>query len=179
MLAQVLKHIWFKKLADTDDHQARLEAFYGPQAQAYDSFRSKFLWGRKPMLAACAARLEGQDGLVWVDLGGGTGENVALMAKYIDLSRFKKIYVVDLTPSLCAQVRRRTARTPAHQPCAWAACQWPADRPLADLTCTAGTAQGGRSGVDQRHRGRRRRLPVGTARGSHRQPGHLLLLPVE
>ena len=62
-----------------------------------------------PMLAACAARLrdgaaaEGAD-MVWVDLGGGTGENVDLMAQYIDLSRFKAIYVVDLCHSLCEQV---------------------------------------------------------------------------
>ena len=61
------------------------------------------------MLAACAARLrdgaaaEGAD-MVWVDLGGGTGENVDLMAQYIDLSRFKAIYVVDLCHSLCEQV---------------------------------------------------------------------------
>ena len=38
-----------------------------------DNFRSKFLWGRKPMLAACAARLADKTDLVWVDLGGGTG----------------------------------------------------------------------------------------------------------
>lgn len=42
---------------------------------------------------------------VWVDCGGGTGENVALMADYIDLSSFSHIYVVDLCPSLCAQAR--------------------------------------------------------------------------
>ena len=80
-----------------------------PTPTADDSFRSKFLWGRKPMLAACAARLrEGVEGadMVWVDLGGGTGENVDLMAQYMDLSRFKKIYVVDLCHSLCEQVRR-------------------------------------------------------------------------
>ena len=40
---------------------------------ADDSFRTNFLWGRKPMLAACAVRLEEQRELVWVDLGGGTG----------------------------------------------------------------------------------------------------------
>lgn len=44
-------------------------------------------------------------GQVWVDLGGGTGENVAMMSHYIDLSRFKQIYVVDLCKSLCQQVR--------------------------------------------------------------------------
>ena len=56
------------------------------------------------MLAACAARLRGQQGMVWVDLGGGTGENVDLMASYIDLPAFKQIYVVDLCKSLCEQV---------------------------------------------------------------------------
>lgn len=30
----VLKNIWFKKLADTDDHAARLEQFYKDQAHA-------------------------------------------------------------------------------------------------------------------------------------------------
>lgn len=38
-----------------------------------DKFRKHFLWGRRPMLAACAARLQGQSNMVWVDLGGGTG----------------------------------------------------------------------------------------------------------
>jgi hypothetical protein len=38
-----------------------------------DRFRSSFLWGRKQMLAAVAARLRHQTDLVWVDLGGGTG----------------------------------------------------------------------------------------------------------
>lgn len=44
------------------------------QRSADDRFRSSFLWGRKPLLAACAARLQhhGND-LIWVDLGGGTG----------------------------------------------------------------------------------------------------------
>lgn len=40
---------------------------------ADDRFRSSFLWGRKQMLAAVAARLRHQSDLVWVDLGGGTG----------------------------------------------------------------------------------------------------------
>ena len=97
----VLKSIWFNK-ASGDDHAERLENFYGPQAEACkcrandarcnfmkalflwscadpvgffadDNFRSKFLWGRKPMLAACAARLAERNDLVWVDVGGGTG----------------------------------------------------------------------------------------------------------
>jgi betaine lipid synthase len=80
-----------------------------PHSGADDAFRSRFLWGRKPMLAACAARLHDQDNLVWVDLGGGTGENVALMADYLPLSQFKHIYVVDLCASLCDQARKKVA----------------------------------------------------------------------
>ncbi|WPT16758.1 hypothetical protein PSENEW3_00004766 [Picochlorum sp. SENEW3] len=108
----VLKNIWFKKLAKTESHAERLEQFYGPQAHAYDGFRSNFLWGRKPLLASCAARLEdiaSTDDMVWVDLGGGTGENVSMMSEYMDLSKFKKIYVVDLCSSLCEQARKKVA----------------------------------------------------------------------
>ncbi len=71
---------------------------------ADDRFRSAFLWGRKPMLAALAARLRGQGELVWVDLGGGTAANVEMMLDYLPLKQFKAIYVVDLCSSLCAQV---------------------------------------------------------------------------
>jgi len=101
-------------LAKTEDHAERLEQFYGPQAHAYDSFRSKFLWGRKPLLAACAARLEGLSDIVWVDVGGGTGENVSLMSQYIDLSKFKHIYVVDLCSSLCEQARKKVKENKWH-----------------------------------------------------------------
>jgi betaine lipid synthase len=108
--AVVLKNIWFSSLKKSGDHAERLEKFYGPQAHAYDGFRSKFLWGRQPLLASCAARLE--EARVWVDLGGGTGENVLLMTKYKDISVFDKIYVVDLCPSLCDIARRKLAEYP-------------------------------------------------------------------
>eukprot|EP00898_Chlorokybus_atmophyticus_P007323 jgi/Chlat1/7592/Chrsp63S07076 len=107
----VLRAIWLKP-ASGDDHKARLESFYGPQAHAYDRFRSSFLWGRRPMLAASAARLKdaGVNGAVWVDLGGGTGENVAMMADYMPLSNFKKIYIVDLCPSLCKVAKEKAIK---------------------------------------------------------------------
>jgi betaine lipid synthase len=44
---------------------------------ADDKFRANFLWGRRPMLAACAARLRERNDLVWVDLGAGTGVSAA------------------------------------------------------------------------------------------------------
>mmetsp|Transcript_20159 Transcript_20159/g.56144 ORF Transcript_20159/g.56144 Transcript_20159/m.56144 type:complete len:687 (-) Transcript_20159:861-2921(-) len=102
----VLKHIWFSK-AQGDDHASRLENFYGPQAKAYDKFRANFLWGRKPMLAACAARLAQRRDLIWVDLGGGTGENVDMMFEYLPMECFKAIYVVDLCHSLCEVAKQK------------------------------------------------------------------------
>jgi betaine lipid synthase len=45
-----------------------------------------------------------------VDVGGGTGENVSLMAKYMDLSTFDTIYIVDLCESLCDQARAKVDR---------------------------------------------------------------------
>jgi len=77
--------------------------------RADDGFRSKFLWGREPLLATCAARLDLEEcsDAIWVDLGGGTGENVSLMEKYMDISKFKKIYIVDLCSSLCEQARKK------------------------------------------------------------------------
>eukprot|EP00897_Mesotaenium_endlicherianum_P008660 jgi/Mesen1/7822/ME000417S07135 len=106
---QCLSSMWFKKI-NGGTHKERLESFYGPQAHAYDRFRANFLHGRKPMLAACAARLRGSTGLVWVDLGGGTAENVDMMSEYIDLDAFDKIYVVDITPSLCEVARQKVKK---------------------------------------------------------------------
>lgn len=96
----VLKSIWLKPLTGAD-HAARLENFYGPQAGAYDSYRANLLWGRERLVQATSARLAERSDMVWVDLGGGTAENVKYMEKYINLKKFAKIYVVDLCPSLC------------------------------------------------------------------------------
>lgn len=62
------------------------------------------------MLAACAARLRGATGLVWVDMGGGTAENVEMMSHILDLSVFDKIYVVDICSALCEVARQKVHR---------------------------------------------------------------------
>eukprot|EP00250_Pteridium_aquilinum_P015018 c22330_g1_i1 orf=364-1188(-) len=106
---QVLKSMWFAKISGSS-HKERLESFYGPQADAYDHFRSRFLHGRDGMLRACAKKMlevEGSDELVWVDLGGGTAENVKSMSKYIDLEKFQKIYVVDICGPLCDVAKKK------------------------------------------------------------------------
>ena len=47
-------------------------------------------------------------GAVWIDFGGGTGANLELLGERIH--DFKKIYVVDLTPSLLRVARQRIDR---------------------------------------------------------------------
>ncbi|KAJ7518535.1 hypothetical protein O6H91_21G073200 [Diphasiastrum complanatum] len=106
---QCLKTMWFGKISG-DSHKERLEAFYESQADAYDSFRAEFLHGRRRMLASCAARLRGSTDMVWVDLGGGTAENVKTMSEYMSLSAFKKIYVVDLCSSLCRVATKKVEK---------------------------------------------------------------------
>jgi ubiquinone/menaquinone biosynthesis C-methylase UbiE len=59
------------------------------------------------MLASCAARLRGSTGLTWVDMGGGTAENVDMMSQLIDLESFEKIYVVDICSALCEVARQK------------------------------------------------------------------------
>ncbi|KAL2643503.1 hypothetical protein R1flu_011090 [Riccia fluitans] len=106
---QCLSSMWFKKI-NGRTHKERLEAFYNPQAEAYDRFRANFLHGRQPLMAACAARLRGSTNMTWVDLGGGTAENVDMMSQLIDLASFDKIYVVDMCSSLCKVARDKVKR---------------------------------------------------------------------
>ena len=47
---------------------------------------------------------------MWVDLGGGTGANVEMMARHLPIEQLRAVYIVDLCPSLCEQARARVAR---------------------------------------------------------------------
>jgi betaine lipid synthase len=105
---KVLYNLWFKPLKKSKSHQDRLESFYSGQASLYDSFRQNFLWGREHTISIVSSYLDSNErDLVWVDMGGGTGENVYMMLDNIPLSRFKKIYIVDLCPSLCEQAENK------------------------------------------------------------------------
>jgi S-adenosylmethionine-diacylgycerolhomoserine-N-methlytransferase len=84
----------------------RLEAFYGPQADRYDSFRERLLAGRRELIALLAP----PDGAHVVELGGGTGQNLDFFGDR--LGRMGSVEVVDLCPSLLAQARQRTAGRP-------------------------------------------------------------------
>ncbi|KAJ3030274.1 hypothetical protein HDV00_008989 [Rhizophlyctis rosea] len=116
---------------DADQHQQRLEKFYEGQAEVYDVTRRRLLRGRGTMLKLCAAQLcqyyecnrntatsqtakpnteKDERRCAWIDIGGGTGENVEKMNKYMPISNFFRIYVVDITPSLCRVAEERFKR---------------------------------------------------------------------
>ena len=99
---KVLYHMALKPVRGKD-HAARLESFYGGQAEAYDDFRRRLLQGREELYHAVPVPAGG----VWVDMGGGTAANLEFMGERVN--ELGKIYVVDLSPSLLAVAEKRIA----------------------------------------------------------------------
>ena len=97
---KVLYHLLLKPVRGKD-HAARMESFYAGQADAYDNFRRRLLHGREMLWSEIDVPENG----VWVDMGGGTGANLEYFGS--SLSRLKKIYVVDVSPSLLSVARQR------------------------------------------------------------------------
>ncbi|KAJ1565700.1 hypothetical protein HK096_000037 [Nowakowskiella sp. JEL0078] len=46
----------------------------------------------------------------WIDVGGGTGENIERMNQFFPIQNFDRVYLVDITPSLCEVARKRFER---------------------------------------------------------------------
>lgn len=90
-------------LPRTGSHAERLEGFYAPQAERYDAFRSRLLHGRDGLIEAleipAAARV--------VELGCGTGCNLAAIEKVRPVATLTRIQLVDLCPALLAVARQR------------------------------------------------------------------------
>lgn len=101
-----------KTKAKPHKQQQALEHFYSNQAHVYDSTRRLLLKGREDCLRLAAAHLCSHEDLVWVDIGGGTGQNIEMMNDIVPLASFKQVYLVDLLPSLCAIARSRFAGKP-------------------------------------------------------------------
>ena len=95
-----LRHLLFTR-ASGETHRERLDAFYRGQASGYDDFRKRLLKGREELVS----RLPLVPGAVWVDLGGGTGANLAMADER--LAGLQKAYVVDLCPALAEVARAR------------------------------------------------------------------------
>ena len=58
-----------------------------------------------PTFLSCAGKR-----FAWVDVGGGTGENIERMNQFFPISNFERVYLVDITPSLCDIARKRFQR---------------------------------------------------------------------
>lgn len=84
-------------------HAERLNGFYGPQAERYDHFRERLLHGRRELLVELGTHLRAGDGIV--ELGAGTGRNLAFLEGRID--ELERIELVDLCAPLLEQARRR------------------------------------------------------------------------
>jgi S-adenosylmethionine-diacylgycerolhomoserine-N-methlytransferase len=84
-------------------HAESLQAFYGPQAAGYDSFRERLLAGRRELIGM----LSPPAGARIVELGGGTGHNLGYFGE--GLARCAGVEIVDLCPALLAEARRRWA----------------------------------------------------------------------
>jgi S-adenosylmethionine-diacylgycerolhomoserine-N-methlytransferase len=82
-------------------HADRLARFYGPQAARYDDFRERLLHGRRELVEA----LPVGTGDRVVELGGGTGRNLAFFGER--LPGIACARVVDLCEPLLEVARRR------------------------------------------------------------------------
>lgn len=75
--AKFAYYCFLKPLGTNDGQKSRLEKFYEGQAVVYDQSRDKLLQGRQKMLRLLAAEINSRKsmspGLIWVDVGGGTG----------------------------------------------------------------------------------------------------------
>lgn len=100
---RILYHLAFKPVRGRN-HAERLESFYGGQAELYDGFRQRLLQGRRELWET----LPTPEGGTWVDLGGGTGANLEFFGPRIESLR--RLYVVDLSPSLLRIAQERIDR---------------------------------------------------------------------
>ena len=84
-------------------HAERMDGFYRGQAAGYDDFRRRLLPARDRLFGL----LEAPRGGVWIDMGGGTAQNLEALSDRI--STLQKIYVIDLATSLLRVARQRAS----------------------------------------------------------------------
>jgi S-adenosylmethionine-diacylgycerolhomoserine-N-methlytransferase len=82
-------------------HAQQLQAFYGPQAEHYDDFRDRLLPGRAELIG----RLTLPPKARVIELGGGTGRNLAFFGDRLD--GFESVEIVDLCSALLDVARKR------------------------------------------------------------------------
>merc|ERR1712224_309884 len=82
-----------------------MEKFYQFQAGGYDSFRENLLHARQDLLDAI--QFKKQTDQVWIDVGGGTARNLEYVPPEILRQYFKKIVIIDVSPTLLETARQR------------------------------------------------------------------------
>jgi S-adenosylmethionine-diacylgycerolhomoserine-N-methlytransferase len=87
----------------------QLSSFYERQAEHYDNFRDRLLWGRQALVEELIPR--GFSG-VWIDIGGGTGRTVEFVADRI--SPAATVIILDLCQPLLAIAEKRIAERQWH-----------------------------------------------------------------
>lgn len=112
-----------------DTHQARLVSYYADQAEIYDESRKRLLFGREEAFAVVSP----PPGGVWIDFGGGTGSNAALLRDELD--KLAAFYIVDLCDPLLEVARRRfpAATSPTVKPVLADATTFTPDEGAADV----------------------------------------------
>ena len=103
--ARILLHL-LRGQPRRGSHAERLQAFYAPQADAYDDFRERLLHGRQELIEMLAPA----PGDRVVELGAGTGRNLLFFGDR--LAGLEQATLVDLCPALLEQARERTAAMP-------------------------------------------------------------------
>jgi S-adenosylmethionine-diacylgycerolhomoserine-N-methlytransferase len=104
---KILYHLVLRPVRGKD-HAQRMESFYSGQAEGYDDFRKRLLQGRELVYESLGKSELSNQPQVWVDFGGGTGANLEFIGA--NISRFSKVYVVDLATSLLGIVNKRCER---------------------------------------------------------------------
>jgi len=105
---KTLFHLVFSPIRGSS-HQERLESFYQNQASGYDEFRERLLHGRRELFEEVLKNPP----KTWVDAGAGTGYNLGFWKG--KLEGLEKGFLVDLSPSLLKQARKKIEAYGAHQ----------------------------------------------------------------
>jgi S-adenosylmethionine-diacylgycerolhomoserine-N-methlytransferase len=84
-------------------HAEQLQRFYAPQAEVYDAFRERLLYGRRELVHLLPAPAQGRV----AELGAGTGRSLEFFGPR--LAQLAQVEAVDLCPALLAVARRRFA----------------------------------------------------------------------
>lgn len=108
----------------------RLQGFYGPQAAGYDAFRERLLHGRSELIAD----LPLPEGGTLVELGGGTGRNLAFLGDRLD--RLHRAWLVDLCPALLARAASRWRDHAQVRTVEADACTWRPPQPVDAVLCS-------------------------------------------